>query len=186
MTARTGSAGARLAGTIEHDERLDAAVDALSGPARALTSGPGRDLLLGKPLGHALHPVLTDLPIGFWTSASVLDLLPVPGGRRASQRLIGLGVLAAVPTALTGWAEWAQVTERPSRRTGVVHAGANGLALVLFAGSWLARRSGRQRGGVVLGGLGALAASAGGALGGHLAIGKKVGSTFTDGAGSQD
>ncbi|QDB79173.1 hypothetical protein FHE66_04410 [Georgenia sp. 311] len=180
MTAPgSGSPGARVAEAIEQDERLDAAVQALSGPVQVLASVPGRDLLLGKPLGHALHPMMTDLPIGFWTSATVLDLLPVPGGRRASQRLIALGLMAAVPTALSGWAEWGQVKDPGSRRAGVVHAGANGAAAVLFAGSWLARRSGRHRSGVVLGGLGALAASAGGALGGHLAIGKKVGSTFT-------
>ena len=181
----TDSVGARLAATIEHDQRLDGLVDALDGPTKALTSGPQRDLLLGKPLGHALHPVMTDLPIGLWTSAWVLDMLPVPGSRRAAQRLVGLGVLTAVPTAVTGWAEWGEVKDRESRRAGVVHAAANGAALALFAGSWLARRAGRHGRGVLLGSLGALAASAGGALGGHLAIGNKVGSSFTGHTGSQ-
>ncbi len=177
MTAER-SIGARLAALVEHDERLDGMVAALSGPAEQLIASPGRrDLLTGKQVGHAAHPLLSDLPIGFWTSAWALDLLRVPGSRLAARRLVGLGVLAAVPTALTGWAEWARTGEQDVRRTGVVHAGANGAALLLFAGSWLARRAGHHGRGVLLGNLGALAASAGGFLGGHMAIGRKVGSS---------
>ena len=181
MTAEVQeSIGERLAGLVEHEERLDGLVAKLTGPAQSLIASPARrSVLLGKQLGHAVHPILTDVPIGMWTSAWVLDLLPVQGSRRAAQRLIGLGTLAAVPTALTGWAEWARVKEREDRRTGVVHAGANGAALVLFAGSWLARRSGRHGTGVLLGQLGTVAASAGGFLGGHLAIGRKVGSSVS-------
>ena len=39
---------------------------------------PLKDALSGTWLGHPLHPLLTDLPIGFWTSAFTLDLV---GGR---------------------------------------------------------------------------------------------------------
>lgn len=180
-TPEHGVSGPALAATIEQDERLDGVVAAISGPAEHLIASPRRrDALLGKPLGHALHPVLTDLPLGFWTSASVLDLLPVAGSRRASQRLLGLGLLAAVPTAVTGWAEWARTQAPEARRVGVVHAGANTVAIAFFTGSWLARRSGRHASGVVLGQLGTLAASAAGALGGHLAFGRKVGTKFVE------
>ncbi|WP_324652851.1 DUF2231 domain-containing protein [Georgenia sp. H159] len=179
MTAH-GSVGERIASAIEQDTRLDGLVDGLSGPAEQLVASPGlRDLLTGKQLGHALHPILTDLPIGLWASSWVLDVLPVAGSRRASQRLVGLGVLAAVPTAVTGWAEWARTDGRDVRRAGVVHAAANGAAAALLAGSWLARRSGHHGGGVLLGQLGMLAAGAGGFLGGHLAIGRKVGSSVS-------
>ncbi|WP_152189682.1 DUF2231 domain-containing protein [Georgenia satyanarayanai] len=178
MTA-TDSLGARLAAVVEKDDRLDGLVSALSGPTQQLIASPGRrDLLLGKQLGHALHPILTDLPIGFWTSSVVLDLT-VPGSHRAARRLVGLGVLAAVPTAVTGWAEWARTGKREDQRTGVVHAAANGAAAALFGGSWLARRSGRHGTGKVLSQLGSLALMGGGALGGHLAIGRKVGSTYS-------
>lgn len=178
MTAHD-SLGARLAAVVENDARLDGLVARLSGPAEQLVASPGRrNLLLGKQLGHALHPILTDLPIGLWTSSVVLDLT-LPTSRRASRRLLGLGVLAAVPTAVTGWAEWARTGNREDRRTGVVHAGANAAAVVLFATSWLARRSGHQVTGVALSQLGTVAMGVGGALGGHLAIGRKVGSTFS-------
>lgn len=173
------SLGARLAAAVEKETRLDGLVSRLTGPTSRLIASPARrDVLLGKPLGHALHPILTDLPIGLWTSSVALDLT-MPRARDAARRLVGLGVLAAVPTAVTGWAEWARTGSREDRRTGVVHAGANGAAAVLFAVSWLARRSGRQATGVALSGLATVAMGAGGALGGHLAIGRKVGSSFS-------
>ena len=187
MTARhlsddtTGSIGARLAGAVEHEQRLDGAVAALTGPAQRLTATPRRRrVLLGYPMGHALHPLLTDLPIGCWTSSWLLDLFPVDGPRRASRRLIALGVVTAAPTAWTGWAEWSRTTEPEVRRVGVVHAAANAGAVLLYTGSWLARRTGHHRTGVALGQVGALAATAGGFLGGHLAIGREVGSTATN------
>lgn len=180
MTAQ-GSIGEQVASAIEQDERLDGLVARLSGPAAQLIASPWRrDLLTGKQLGHAVHPILTDIPIGLWASSWLLDLLPVDGSRRASQRLLGLGVLAAAPTAITGWAEWARTDGQDIRRAGVVHAAANGAAVILLTGSWLARRSGRHRGGVLLGQLGMLTASAGGFLGGHLAIGRKVGSSESE------
>ncbi|WP_413450147.1 DUF2231 domain-containing protein [Georgenia phoenicis] len=172
------SLGARLAAVVEKDDRLDGLVARLTGPTERLIASPGRrDLLLGKQLGHALHPILTDLPIGFWTSSLVLDVT-LPAAPHASRRLVGLGLLAAVPTVVTGWAEWARTPKREDRRTGVVHASANGVAAVLFTGSWLARRKGHHGAGKALSGLAGGALVAGGALGGHLAIGRKVGSSF--------
>lgn len=171
---------------VEQNQALDAAVDALSPMAAKLVDTPGkRRLLLGNDMGHAIHPVLTDLPIGFWTSATVLDLAPTPGGARAARRLIALGVLSAVPAAVTGWAEWSR-TDREVRRVGVVHAAQNTVALSCFSASWLARRSGRHGWGKALGLVGAVAVTMGGTLGGYLAIGKKVGSTHrVDGASAE-
>src|SRR5947208_10573528 len=59
---------------------------------RVTASDPVKNVLSGTWLGHQLHPVLTDLPIGAWTMATALDLT---GGRRAdaaARRLVGLGV----------------------------------------------------------------------------------------------
>jgi len=170
-----------LAEAVEAQAGLDGLVDALRGPAAVTTAGPTRRrVLLGHWLGHALHPLLTDLPIGLWTSAWVLDVVPVPGACRAAQRLVGLGVLCAAPTALTGWAEWSRTTEQRVRRVGVVHALANGAAAAVFAGSWLARHRGRHTTGVVLGQVAMVATSAGGFLGAHLALGRKVGTDAAD------
>src|SRR5438046_301711 len=34
-----------------------------------------KSLLSGTTLGHPLHPVLTDIPIGAWTIAAILDII---------------------------------------------------------------------------------------------------------------
>jgi nitrite reductase/ring-hydroxylating ferredoxin subunit/uncharacterized membrane protein len=162
-------------------ERLEAidAIDRVAGPAHRrvtaiLPSGPLKDVLHGVWLGHPLHPVLTDLPIGFWTSAFVLDLV---GGRRArpaADALVGIGVATALPTAATGLADWSDLDE-PERRSGIVHAAANVTATALYGLSLLARRRGHRARGVALGLAGAAAATAGGFLGGHLAYRRAAG-----------
>ncbi len=120
-------------------------------------------------LGHALHPVLTDLPLGCWTSATLIDLVGGRSGRSAATRLVGLGLLSAGPTAYAGLASWSRL-EGPDRRLGAVHAIGNDVAIVLFAGSFLARARGQHGRGVRLALLGNLATAAAGHLGGHLAL----------------
>lgn len=52
--------------------------------ARPLTRRAAlHDVLAGLPIGHALHPLLTDFPLGAWLSASILDL--TGAGRRAQR-----------------------------------------------------------------------------------------------------
>jgi hypothetical protein len=125
-------------------------------------------MLRGEWLGHPLHPVLTDLPIGFWTSAWVLDFLP--GQRAAAQKLVGLGLLSAVPTALAGVAD-ANTVGREKDRTVTRHAIANATATTLYALSWWQRRRGHHWRGVVVGQFAAAAATVGGYLGGELVFG---------------
>jgi nitrite reductase/ring-hydroxylating ferredoxin subunit len=162
-------------------ERLEAtdAIDRVAGPVRrrvtaVLPSGPVKDVLHGVWLGHPLHPVLTDLPIGFWTSAVVLDLVGGSRARRAADTLVGIGVAAALPTAATGLADWSDLDE-PERRAGIVHAATNVAATALYGLSFLARRRGHRAGGVALGLAGAAAATAGGFLGGHLVYRRAAG-----------
>jgi uncharacterized membrane protein len=120
-------------------------------------------------LGHSLHPVLTDLPLGCWTSATLVDLVGGRAGRGAATRLVGLGLLAAGPTAYAGLASWSRL-DGPERRLGAVHAVGNDVAIVLFAGSWLARVRGQHWKGVRYAVLGNLATAAAGHLGGVLAL----------------
>ena len=86
-------------------------------------------------MGHALHPVLTDVVLGTWGSATILDLVGGRDARAAAQRLLGVGLLAVGPTAWSGWAEWASAPDR-DKRVGVVHAVTNGAAAAIFASSW--------------------------------------------------
>jgi nitrite reductase/ring-hydroxylating ferredoxin subunit/uncharacterized membrane protein len=126
-----------------------------------------RDALTGRWLGHAVHPMLTDLPIGFWTSAFTLDLVGGRKSRAASQLLVGLGVLSALPAAASGATDWSDTTGK-ERRVGVAHAALNTAALACFTASWLARRRGRHYRGVLYGLAGSAVATGGGYLGGHL------------------
>ncbi len=160
---------------IERAAALDRVAGVVSRVSAPLGKPPVRDVLLGTATGHALHPALTDLPIGLWTSASLLDLVGGRAAAPAAQRLVGAGILCAVPTALTGLAEWRQTTV-PESRVGVVHANLNSVALSLYAGSWMARRSGRHRAGVAMSLAATGVATVAGFLGGHLATARKTGS----------
>jgi nitrite reductase/ring-hydroxylating ferredoxin subunit/uncharacterized membrane protein len=166
-------------------ERIGA-IEALDVPGKAigkqirnlLPAGGGvKDVISGVQIGHALHPLMTDVPIGTWTSATLLDLLGGRASRPAAKRLIGVGLAAAAPTALTGWSDWAD-TEPGSdqvRRLGMVHALANVAAAALYGASFAARGRGAHTTGVLLGLAGAGAMGAGGWLGGDLVFARGVG-----------
>lgn len=168
----------RLVEEVGRARALDAPAEAVAGAVRgAIPKGPVKDALSGTPLGHAAHPLLTDVPIGTWTASALLDLVGGRDARPAAERLIAIGVLAAAPTAATGLNDWADTTPASDgvRRIGAVHAVANVAALALYTASWASRRRGRHGRGVALGlaGLGALAV--GGHLGGHLSYSRGVG-----------
>jgi nitrite reductase/ring-hydroxylating ferredoxin subunit len=145
-------------------------------PARRAVQGalpqPVRDILHGTWLGHPLHPVLMHIPVGSWISAGVVDLFPPL--RTAGTVLIGTGVATAVPTALSGAADWSE-QEIGVKRLGVLHAAANTVALGLYAGALAARVKGRGTLGVLLSyaGLGVAAGSA--AIGGHMSYAQSSG-----------
>jgi nitrite reductase/ring-hydroxylating ferredoxin subunit/uncharacterized membrane protein len=177
----------RLAAATGELEALDAPAKRLAKVVRsALPGGPVKDVLSGTFLGHPLHPLLTDLPIGSWTSALMLDWVGGPESRTGARRLIAAGILAAIPTAAAGYSDWAdtEVSSPTVRRTGIVHAAANVTALGFFTASYLARRGGR--GGRVLALTGAGALAAGGHLGGHMSFAEGVGvnqTAFEEGPG---
>ncbi len=161
---------------LEDATTLDGPVQALEPSIRALFgTGTRASVLRGDWLGHAVHPLLTDVVLGTWTSASVLDLLGGPDWSAPARSLIGTGLLAAGPTAWTGWAEWSALGQR-DKRVGLVHAVTNGLAISVYAASWLARRRGRHGTGARLALLGAAVSGAGAYLGGHLTEARKVAS----------
>ena len=170
MTHGGDPAAARAARRLESAAGLDPTVDALRDVvARLVDPRPGLAATLrGRGIGHPLHPLLTDVPIGLWTGAAVLDLVGGEGSHAAADRLLGLGVVTFVPTAVTGWADWS-VSDTSVRRVGVVHALANGGAAVLFATSWLLRRADRRAAGVVVSMTATAIVAAAGYLGGHMA-----------------
>ena len=133
-----------------------------------------KDALSGTWLGHPLHPALTDVVVGAWTSALVLDVVGGEGAEGGADLLVGAGVLAAVPTAATGASDWAEL-RGGTRRVGSVHAVGNNTALVLHALSLAARRRGERGRGRALSALGFGVASFSAWLGGHLSFSQGVG-----------
>jgi nitrite reductase/ring-hydroxylating ferredoxin subunit/uncharacterized membrane protein len=158
---------------------------AIDGPAKAvgkairdaIPKGPVKDGLSGTWLGHALHPLLTDAVIGPWTSALILDAVGGEDSEKAADLLIGVGIAASLPTAISGANDWAdtEVADDSIRRVGAVHGVLNTTALALFGASLAARRAGSRGRGKALAAAGGAVLAVSGHLGGHLSYSQGVG-----------
>jgi uncharacterized membrane protein len=148
-----------------------------------MTSPPRRSvgisaLIRGLP-GHPLHPPLTDVTIGMFVLAAGLGVIGKAGGLDDNAgpamwlALIG-GLIAAVPTATTGMADWLVLPWGSERwRTATWHLTAMVTAVVLFALAAWRQHPGYRDGDVTTGGLilalaGVVVLTAGGWLGGKL------------------
>jgi nitrite reductase/ring-hydroxylating ferredoxin subunit len=163
---------ARLArpSRLEQAEVLDRVVEPGQRLARWLRPGPVRDALNGVWLGHPLHPVLAQAPVGAWLSAAVLDATGGSADRSAGEterrRLVAFGLAAAAAAAVAGTADWSEQHEQ-QMRVGVVHAAANVTAAGFYGASLLTRKPAASRA-LRLAGLAAV--TAGGLLGGHISF----------------
>ncbi|HET6550973.1 MAG TPA: Rieske 2Fe-2S domain-containing protein [Solirubrobacter sp.] len=177
MTDRRRTPFEPVIDAVESAAALDGPGKAVGKQVRSLVKQPLKDVVAGTWLGHALHPMLTDVVIAAFLSTTLLDVLGGDEDGRAGARLIGVGLAAAGPTALSGANDWAD-TEPVSdgvRRAGLVHGLSNTAALAFYAGSLAARKSGargRARA-LSVGGAGVLMFS--GFLGGHLSFARGVG-----------
>jgi nitrite reductase/ring-hydroxylating ferredoxin subunit/uncharacterized membrane protein len=141
----------------------------LESPFRAV-----KNFLNGTWLEHPLHPVLTDVPIGAWTAAMVLDLLALATGNRklgeAAGLTIGVGALGATGAAVTGIMDYTD-TDKPEDRVAFTHGLLNLAATALFAASFAGRRRANwetQTSHLVLSGAGYALVTVGAFLGGSL------------------
>ncbi|MEP6768510.1 MAG: DUF2231 domain-containing protein, partial [Acidobacteriota bacterium] len=169
---------------------LDGVSDALQPAVRGFFDGLGparrvvKNALHGTWLGHPLHPVLTDIPIGAWTATVLLDALDDGRDRRGLHRAADatavLGLAGAIGSAVTGLTDWSETDGRP-RRIGAAHALLNSTATLLFAASLVSRSRGRRGTGrgLALGGLFLVAAA--GFLGGELVSHEQIGVDHTAG-----
>ncbi len=130
---------------------------------------PVRDVLDGVWLGAPLHPALTDVPIGAWTAAAALDAV----GHEAADEALAVGVLAALPAALTGLNDWSHL-KGETRQVGIVHALVNSGGLVLNLASLALRRRGHRGMARILSGAGYLGTLYAAHLGGRLSYGYGV------------
>ena len=130
---------------------------------------PVRDFLDGVWFGNPLHPALTDVPLGAWTAAFALDLV----GSEAADGALTVGILGAVPAALTGLNDWSHLKD-DARRIGIVHALVNTAGLTLNVLSLAARRGGMRNVGRLLSMTAYGGALFSAHLGGHLSFGLGV------------
>jgi len=126
----------------------------------------------GSAIGHPLHPVLVQAPIGAWLSSAVLDA--VPGQHAAARRLVLTGIISAIPAALVGVVDVRDLETR-QRRVAGVHAVSNVTALSCYFTSYLLRRNGQIDIAKRWSLLGLTAVSIGGLLGGHMAYAQGAG-----------
>ena len=137
-----------------------------------------KDLLNGVWLGHPVHPALTDVPIGAWTAAVLLDASEASGADRgvgrAADAAVALGLAGAIGAAVTGLTDWGDTYGR-ARRLGLAHGLANVAATSLFAASLASRASGRRAAGRRFGLAGYLIAVGAAWIGGHLVFGERLG-----------
>jgi nitrite reductase/ring-hydroxylating ferredoxin subunit/uncharacterized membrane protein len=181
-----GLTGRALA-AIERQPWLETLGERLQGGIAAAfeAAGPAgrtiRNALHGTWLGHPLHPVMTDVPLGAWTAALVLDTLEARergGGRRGLARgadaAVAVGLAGAAGAAVTGVTDWHQ-TSGAARTKGLVHGLLNTAATTLYVGSLVARVRGARSAGRSLAFAGYAVSMAAAYLGGDLVYRERIG-----------
>lgn len=158
-------------------------IDRIAGPiaervSKATAPDTIKNLLSGSWLGHQLHPMVSDIPIGAWSMASALDLLGGKQMRPAAQRLVALGIVSSIPVAVTGASDWSESYGK-ARRVGTVHAIANSVGMNFQVLSWVARKKDRHVLGAGLSLIGMGFTGAAGYLGGHLSFDMGIGVNHT-------
>ena len=148
-----------------------------------------KDILNGTWLGHALHPVFTDIPIGSWSGTMLLDLTWLnnesEGVALGSDITMALGIVGATAAAVTGATDWSDL-EGTDRRVGLMHGLLNSGILLINIGSLALRFTGRRRAGIALSTVGYLATLFTAYLGGELSFAKGIGVNHNAWEGGSD
>jgi nitrite reductase/ring-hydroxylating ferredoxin subunit/uncharacterized membrane protein len=165
---------------------LDAIAEPLSRAVRQVyeSAGPAgqraKNALHGVWLGHPLHPVFTDIPVGAWTTGMVLDAVAASRDDRAMQDAadvaMAVGLVGALGSAVTGLTDWSETSGR-SRRTGLVHGLLNIAATALYATAYALRRRGSRASGQRYAIAGYTIAMASAYIGGDLVYDERIGVT---------
>lgn len=180
--------GANTLVRVTENPAIDRVAEPFSKAVRGVYEAAGpvgqraKNALHGVWLGHPLHPVLTDLPIGAWTTALALDAASNgdQGMRRAATFAIGVGLTGALGAAVTGLTDWSE-TDGQSRRAGLIHGLLNVTATTLFATAFALRRKDSHDGGRKCAWAGYAIALGAAYLGGELVYGQRIGVTHADG-----
>jgi uncharacterized membrane protein len=134
-------------------------IDGMANPVHHLTDAafhmvePVRSALGGDWLGHRLHPMLNDIPIGAWTASLALDLVEVASDskklRKGADIVQAVGLAGAMAAALAGIVDWTR-TQGEAKRYGFLHGAANMVVAGLYGGSLMARAAGMRKLGIAL------------------------------------
>ena len=137
-----------------------------------------KNFLHGTRVGHPLHVILTDIPIGAWTVAIAFDALDSMSARRqlriGADTAVAFGLVGAVGAAATGLTDWQDI-DPPARRIGLAHGLLNVASVALFGSSLVMRRRGNRATGRGLAALGYAVSVAAAQLGGNLVYDQKIG-----------
>jgi nitrite reductase/ring-hydroxylating ferredoxin subunit/uncharacterized membrane protein len=173
-----------LIGLIERQDVLDRTADTLQPVITDVFKAGGetgqqvKNFLHGTWLGHPLHPVITDVPIGAWTAALALDAVEAISGRDGlgggADAAIAVGLVGSVGAALTGMTDWSN-TDGRARKVGLMHGLLNAGATALYATSLVLRRGNNRRAGVGFSMLGFAVSATAAYLGGHLVFAEQIG-----------
>lgn len=138
---------------------------------------PIKNALHGVWLKHPLHSAVTDVPVGSWTAAAVLDVLEA-GGRDeygpGADAAVAIGLVGAVGAALSGLTDWSDTQGKP-QRVGAMHGLLNVGAAALYGTSYAMRKSGNRCAGRTFGFLGYALVLASAYLGGALSYNQRIG-----------
>lgn len=175
-----------LLNAVADQKWLDTLSDPLQEAIRGLFRGEAgskiKDAIHGTWLGHPLHPVLTDIPVGAWTVAAVLDAVQSATGNEgvgaAADAAVAVGLAGALGSAITGFTDWSETGGR-AKNLGLTHAVLNVAATALYGTSLAMRLSGSRRAGVVLSLIGYALAGGSAYIGGHLVFGEQIGVDHT-------
>lgn len=138
---------------IDEQERLDTAGAAIQPvildafKAGGKTGKDIKNMLHGKWLDHPVHPMITDVPVGAWTTAAVLDAMELFGNDKykdGADAAVSIGLVGAAGAAITGMTDWTGTTEI-ERKAGLLHGLLNVGATALYIASLIMRRKKSSR-----------------------------------------
>lgn len=142
-----------------------------------------KNVLHGSTFGHPIHPIKAGAVVGAWSIAAVLDVCESLGNRKAgdgADAAVGIGLLFAASSAITGLTDYTGIDDKPRKRIGAMHAMVNGTATLLYGASYLLRRSNQRTLAKALAGVGYGIMAFGGYLGGVLVFEQGVGVDHAD------
>lgn len=178
---------------IEKQQWMDPVADGLQKAVGGAfeAAGPAgqqaKNFLHGVWLGHPLHAMVTDVPVGAWTAAVVMDAMDDINHSKAlragADAAVAVGLVGAVASAASGLADWQPLNEYDAkpRRVGLTHALLNVTGATLFGASLVMRKKDQRGAGRGLAMLGYLCTMAAGYLGGKLVYREQLGVDHTIG-----